>query len=177
MVGAFVVARVTRSVDRVAGIGIGAVLVVPDLEVVAKIVYVDIAIDHQALGEILQPRHPQPKMPLGVGDRQFLSSFLLAIFGDIFPREGIGVPAPEGAEKLEGSAPPRAPALGTPFIGLRGRNVQDARKFALVFVLHRAWIRLPTHAQPTTRTQIGDLYAATVDGTQELFDLAAQPNR
>jgi hypothetical protein len=28
-----------------------------------------------------------------------------------------------------------------------------------------------------TRTQIGDLYAATEHGTQELFDLAAQPNR
>jgi hypothetical protein len=59
------------------------------------------------------------------------------------------------------------PLGGTSFIGLRGQNVQDARK----------WIRLPTHAQPTTRTQIGDLYAVLINGTQELFDLAAQLNR
>ena len=83
-------------------------------EVVAKIVYVDIAIDHQALhGEILQPRHPQPKMPLGVGDRQFLSSFLLAIFGDIFPREGIGgslrLKVPKSSRALRRERLPSAP--------------------------------------------------------------------
>jgi len=72
----------------------------------AKIVYFDVAVDHQALGEILQPRHPEPKVSLGVGDRQRLSGFLLTIFGDIFPREGMSMLVPEGAEELEGSAPP-----------------------------------------------------------------------
>ena len=122
--------------------------VVLDLEVLAQIVEVDITVDHQPFGDILQPRHPQPEVTLGIGDGQLLASLLLAIFGDIFPRERIAVLAPEGAEELEGSAPPRALAVGATFIGLRGRDIQDARKFAFVFVLHRAWIRLPTHAQP-----------------------------
>ena len=101
-----------------------------DLEVLAQIVYVDITVDHQPFGDILQPRHPQPEVTLGVGDGQLLPSLLLAIFGDIFPRERIAVLAPEGAEELEGSAPPRALAVGASFIGLRGRDIQDARKFA-----------------------------------------------
>src|SRR5262249_35670921 len=61
---------------------------------------------------------------------------------------------PEAAEEIERPPPPCALAVCASFVGLRGRNVQDAPKFALVFVLHRAWIRLSTHAQPnTTRTQ------------------------
>ena len=177
MVGALVIAGVTRTMDRVAGVGFGTEILVLDLEVLAQIVDVDITVDHQALGDIFQPRHPQPEVTLGVGDGQLLSGLLLAIFGDIFAREGIALLAPEGAEELNGSAPPRALAVGATFIGLRGRDIQDARKFAFVLMLHRAWIRLPTPAHPTTRTQIADLYAATVHGTQELFDLAAQPNR
>jgi hypothetical protein len=47
-------------------------------------------------------------VPLGVGDGQLFSSFLLAILGDIFPCEEIAVLALEGAEELKGSAPPDA---------------------------------------------------------------------
>jgi hypothetical protein len=43
-------------------------------------------------------------VPLGVGDRQLLTRFLLTILGDIFPREGTAVLAAKGAEELEGSA-------------------------------------------------------------------------
>ena len=111
-------------------------IVVLDLGVVAQIVYVDITVDDQALREVVQPRHPQSKVPLGVGDGQLFPSFLLAIFGDIFSGEDIAVLALEGAEELKRSPPPRALAVSTAFIGLRWRNVQDARKFALVLVLH-----------------------------------------
>ena len=75
-------------------------------------------------------------MPLGVGDGEPFPGFLLAVFGDIFPREDVAVLAPEGAEELERPAPPRALAVGSSFIGSRRRNVQDARKLALVLVLH-----------------------------------------
>jgi hypothetical protein len=68
----------------------------------------------------------------------------------------------KGAEQLEGSAPPRALAVGIAFIRLRGRDVQDAREFALVFVLHRDGSGYRRMHNQTTRTQIGDLYAATV---------------
>ena len=115
-------------------------------------------------------------MPLRIGDRELLASFLLAIFGDIFARECIAVLVPEGAEELEGSAPPRALAVGASFIDLRGRDVQDAREFALVFVLHRDESGYRRTHNRTTRTQIGDLYAVLMDGTQELFDLAEQLN-
>jgi hypothetical protein len=85
--------------------------------------------------------------------------------------------ASEGTEELESSPPPRTLASGTSLIRLRGRYVQDARKFNLGFVLHRAWIQLPTHAQPNNAntTQIGSLYAAVTCRTQEVFALAAQP--
>ena len=81
----------------------------------------------------------------------------------------------EGAEELEGSAPPRALTVGAAFICVRGRNIQDARKFAFVFVLHR--MDPVTDARTTTRTQIGDLYAVLMRGTQALFDLAEQLSR
>jgi hypothetical protein len=135
-------------VDRVAGVGLGTEIAVLNLEVVPEIVYVDITDDHQTFGYILQPRHPQPEVPLGVGDGQLFPGLLLAILGDIFARERVAMFALEGAEELEGSAPPRALAVGASFIGLRRCDAQDARKFALVIVLHRAWIRLPTHALP-----------------------------
>jgi len=75
-------------------------------------------------------------MPLGVGDGQFFSGFLLAILSDIFPREDIAVVAPKGAEELKGSTHPGASAVGTAFIGLRRRHAQDARKSVFVLVLH-----------------------------------------
>src|SRR5262249_37555482 len=100
----------------------------------------------QALREIFQSRHSQSEVPLGVRDRKLLACLLLAIFGDVFPLKGMAVPAPERAEEFDRSPPPRAPAVGIAVIGLRRRNVQDARKFALVLMLHRAWFRPPTHA-------------------------------
>src|SRR5262245_45814267 len=116
-------------------------------------------------------------MPLGVGDGQLCSGFLLAILSDIFPRKNIAVFAPEGAEELKGSPPPGALAVGTTLIGLRRRHVQDARKSALGLVLHlHRSIYQCTHNR-TTRTQIADLYAAVMHRTQELPDLAEQPNR
>jgi putative transposase len=151
MVGALVIAGVAWSVDRVAGVGIDTELVL-DLEVLAQVVDVDITVNHQPFGDIFQPRHPQPKMTLGIGDRQLLARLLLAIFGDIFTRERIAVLAPEGDEQLERPAPPRALAVGAAFIGLRRRDIQDARKFTLVLVLHRAWIRL-TDARTTKRRE------------------------
>ena len=112
MVGALVIAGVTWSVDRVAGVGLGPEFLGLDLEVLPQVIDLDVTVDHQALGHILQTRYPQPEMTLGVGDRQLLSSLLLAIFGDIFARERIAMLAPEGAEELKGSAPPRALAVG-----------------------------------------------------------------
>jgi len=106
MVGALMIARVARTMDRVAGVGLGPEVAVLDLEVVSDVAYVDITVDHQAFGEILQPRHAEPEVPLGVGDRQLHTSFLLAIFRNIFPREGTAVLAAIGAEEIEGSAPP-----------------------------------------------------------------------
>ena len=47
--------------------------------------------------------------------------------------------AAKGAEELEGSAPPCALVVCASFIRLRGHNVQDARKFSLVLLFHRAW--------------------------------------
>jgi hypothetical protein len=75
-------------------------------------------------------------VPLGICDGQLFPGLLLAVFGDIFPREDIALFAPEGAEKLKRSSPPGALAVCASFIGWRWRNVQDALKFALV--LHRA---------------------------------------
>jgi len=112
-------------------------------------------------------------VPLGVGDRQLFPGLLLAILGDIFPRQRVAMFALEGAEELEGSAPPRALGVGTSFIGLRGRDVQDARELALVFVLHRDGSGYRRMHNRTTRMQIGDLYALLIEGTQEFFDLAA----
>jgi len=53
----------------------------------------------------------------------------------------------EGAEEFKRSAPPGALAVGTAFIGLRRHNIQDARKFAFVLVLHLHGVRLWMHAQ------------------------------
>jgi hypothetical protein len=127
--------------------------VVLDVKVIAQVAYVDITIDHQALGEILQPRHPEAKVPLGIGDGELLPSLLLAIFRDVFARKGMALLAPEGSKELESSPPPRALAVGAAFVGLRRRDVQDARKFAHVIVLHRALIRRATQAQQTTQTR------------------------
>jgi hypothetical protein len=115
-------------------------------------------------------------MPLGVGDGQLFPGFLLAILSDILPREDIAVFAPEGAEELKGSPPPGALTVGTAFIGLRRRHVQDARKSVLGLVLHlHGSIYQCTHNR-TTRTQIAALYAAVMHRTQELPDLAEQPD-
>jgi hypothetical protein len=59
---------------------------------------------------------------------------------------------------------------------LRARDVQDAREFTLVFVLHRDGSGYRRTHNRTTRTQIDDLYAVLMNGTQELFDLAEQLN-
>ena len=77
-------------------------------------------------------------MPLGIGDGQLLPSLLLAIFGDVLAREDIAPLAPEGSEQLERFSPPSAFAFCISFVGLWGRHVQDARKLALVLLLHRA---------------------------------------
>ena len=138
MVGPLVIAGVALTVDRVAGVGLASELVVPNLEVFAQIVDINVTVDNQALCQVIQPRHPQRQVTLGVGDRQLLSSLLLAIFGDIFPREDITVLAMEGTDKLERSAPPPTLAIGISFISSGQRNVQDARKFAIVLVFHRA---------------------------------------
>jgi hypothetical protein len=63
------------------------------------------------------------------------------------------------------------------FVGLRRCDVQDARKFA---PRDRASPCIdPTSDAGTTNdaNQNADLYAAVTHGTQELFDLVAQPNR
>jgi hypothetical protein len=99
----------------------------------------------------------QSEVPLRVGDRQLLSRLAVAVLGDGLPREGIAVLAPECAEEIERSPPPCALAVRSTLVGLRRRNVQDARKLALVFVLHRAWIRPPTHAQANRRTRNASL--------------------
>ena len=54
VVGAFVVARIGRALDRIPSVGVRAVLVFLDVEVVAEIVELDVAIDHQASGHVLQ---------------------------------------------------------------------------------------------------------------------------
>jgi hypothetical protein len=46
VVGAFVIARIARTVDRISDVGLGTEIAVLDLEVVAQIVSVDIAINH-----------------------------------------------------------------------------------------------------------------------------------
>jgi DNA-binding transcriptional LysR family regulator len=102
-------------------------------------------------------------------------SFLFAILGDVFPCESIAVLAPESAEELERSAPPWPFAIRASSIGLRGRDVQDAPKFALLLVLHRRWIRNDARTNQVMQTQIGDVYAAALRRIQELFALAAQP--
>src|SRR5262249_21856502 len=132
-------ARVAQTVNRVAGIGLRPVLVFLDLEVVAQIVDFDVSVDHQAFGEVLQPRYPQAEVALRIGDRQLISSLPTAMLGDVLAREGIAVLAPEGAEELQGSPPPAALASRASLVGLRWRHVQDARKFTLV--LHRPWIQ------------------------------------
>ena len=144
MIGALVVASFTMAQDRIPGVGFGAIVVL-GLTVVAEIVEFDIPIDDQPLGRILQPRYPQAEVPLRIGDRQLLASLVFAEFGDVFPGEGIPVVAPERSEQLERSAPPGTPAVGAAFIGFRGRDIQDAREFALV--LHWPEIRLATRAQ------------------------------
>src|SRR5262245_59649576 len=68
VVRALVVARVARAVDRVAGVGLDAVFVFFALKVVAEIVDLDVTINHKALGHVLEPRHPQSKVALRVGD-------------------------------------------------------------------------------------------------------------
>jgi hypothetical protein len=54
--------------DRIAGVGLGAVFVFLCLEVVAQVTDFDVTVDHEALGHILQTRHPQSEMPLRIGD-------------------------------------------------------------------------------------------------------------
>ena len=80
----------------------------------------------------------------------------------------------EGAEELKRSAPPDALAVGTSFIGLRRRNAQETRKLAFVLVLHLHGSDYRRTHNRTTRTQIADLYAAVMHGTQVSFDLAEQ---
>jgi hypothetical protein len=87
---------------------LGAVLVVLDLKVVAEIIeYLDVTFDRRHLGEIVQPRHAQPEVPLRVGDGQFVARVSVTVFGDIVTRERIAVLAPECAEEIEraGCAP------------------------------------------------------------------------
>ena len=48
------------------------------------------------------------------------------------------MPAMEGTDKLERSAPPRTLAIGASCISSGWRNVQDARKFAIVLAFHPA---------------------------------------
>ena len=82
------------------------------------------------------------------------------------------------AEEVEGRT--RGVGARVEFLGILQAEVQKemdalAREFALVFVLHRDGSSCRRMHQ-TTRTQIGDLYAVVVHGTQELFDLAEQLN-
>jgi hypothetical protein len=58
VVGTFVTARVARRMDRIAGVGLGPILIFLDLEVVTQIVDVHIPVDDQPSCEILQPRYP-----------------------------------------------------------------------------------------------------------------------
>ena len=55
------------------------------VEVVAEIIELDVAIDHQAFGHVLQSGHAQPEVPLRIGDRKLLARLLLAVLRDIFP--------------------------------------------------------------------------------------------
>jgi hypothetical protein len=157
MVGPLVVAGIAQTVNRVSGVGLSSVFVFLELEVIAQIIEFDVPVDDQASREIVQPRHPQSEVPLWVRNGQFLARLPLAKFGNVFPREGFAVLALKTAEEFDGSPPPRALAASTPVIGLRRRKVQDARKFAIVFMLHRAWFRLTTHAHlndANTRLQL-----------------------
>src|SRR3954451_3312656 len=120
-----------------AGVPFGVVVVLLAL-VLAEIVELDVTVDHQPSGHISQPRHAQPEVPLGVGDRQLFASLLLLIFGDVFAREGMALLAAEGAKQLKGSSPPGALAVCTALVGLWRRHVQDARQFVHVIVAHRA---------------------------------------
>lgn len=146
MIGPLVAAGIAQTVDRVSGVGLSSVFVFLELEVIAQIIEFDVPVDNQASREIVQSRHPQSEVPLRVRNGQFLARLPLAKFGNVFPRESFAVLALKTSEEFDGSPPPRALAASTPVIGLRRRKVQDARKFAIVFMLHRAWFRLTTHA-------------------------------
>src|SRR5262245_57843378 len=161
MVGALMVARVAQAMDREAGVGLGSVLVLLELEIIAQIVELDVTVDDKPLGEILQPRHAQAEMPFRVGDGQLLARLLLAVFGHVFARENVAVLASERAEEVDRSAPPGALAIGTSLVSWRRRHAQDARKLGFVLVLHRVWIQIATHAQRGTRDR-GRLYAAPI---------------
>ena len=61
-------ARFAQTVDGVAGVGRATVVVFLDFEVIAQIIEFDVTVNHQAFGEVVQPRHPKSEVPLGVGD-------------------------------------------------------------------------------------------------------------
>ena len=106
-------------------------------------------------------------MPLGIGDLAALPQPLLAIFGKQLPARGDRrASAPLKVPKLERSSPPRALAVGIPFIGLRRRDVQDARKFRLgsSFTGMDSDYRRSINSM-TGELQIADLYAAVMHRT------------
>jgi hypothetical protein len=133
--------------NRIAGVGLGSVLILLELEVIAQIVELDVTVDDEPFGEILQPGNTQAEMSFGVGDGQLRASLLLAVFGYVFSCKNVTMLAFEGAEEVERPPPPRALAIATSLVSLRRRDAQDARKLGLVLVLHRVWIRIATHAQ------------------------------
>jgi hypothetical protein len=55
------------------------------LEVAAQVIDLDVAIDHQAFGPILHPRHAQPDVPLRIGDGQLLPQLAVAVLGQVPP--------------------------------------------------------------------------------------------
>ena len=66
MVGALVVPCIACGVDRVAGVGLGTVLVLFEFKVLTQIVEFDVTVYDEALGHVLQTRHPQSEVPFGV---------------------------------------------------------------------------------------------------------------
>jgi hypothetical protein len=59
VVGALVIARVARIVDRIAGVGVAGVLVFLDCEVLAQIVYINIAVEPLAISSNRDSRSPK----------------------------------------------------------------------------------------------------------------------
>ena len=55
MIGAFMVTCVAQAMDRIAGVGLGSVAVILELGVIASIVELNVTVDDETLGEILQP--------------------------------------------------------------------------------------------------------------------------